>query len=185
MNPADITRADWRAMFEQRHPGFFDQPSVRAVTLEHPMEEMVLALGAFDPNTVRIPAPEGIRYGRYKGTLEPLRALVRRVDPGWPELFAPGERIYCAFAGDRVASFCLLEDMGSFAGLRIGGPGCVGTLPEYRRRGIGLEMVRRATAVLKDDGYDVSYIHYTGFAGWYARLGYRTVLRWSGGGFID
>ena len=181
----ELTRADWRAMFEQRHPGFFDQPSVRAVPLQRPMEEMVLALGAFDPEAVRIPVPEGIRFGRYEGPIGPLRALVGRVDPGWPELFAPGERIYCAREGDRLASFCLLEDMGEYAGLRIGGPGCVGTLPEYRRQGIGLEMVRRATAILKEEGFDVSYIHYTGFARWYARLGYRTVLRWCGEGFID
>ncbi len=67
---------------------------------------------------------------------------------------------------------------------RIGGPGCVGTLPEYRDRGIGLTMVRNVTGILKEELYDYSYIHYTYETAWYAKLGYRTVLRWNGKGFV-
>ena len=51
--------------------------------------------------------------------------------------------------------------------------------PAFRRRGIGLKMVCDVTALLRDAGCDYSYIHYTGVAPWYARLGYRTCLRWS------
>ena len=75
--------------------------------------------------------------------------------------------------------------MGSFRGLKIGGPGCVGTVPEYRRQGIGLRLVQLATGILKDQGYDLSYIHYTAVAPWYAKLGYQTVLKWNGRGFLD
>ena len=109
---------------------------------------------------------------------------MRRVDPGWPEIYRPGDSVYCAFDGERIASFCLLEEMGTYDGVRIGGPGCVGTLPEYRRRGIGLKMVQNATALLREAGCDLGYIHFTGVAGWYARLGYRTVLRWSKAGIL-
>ncbi len=62
--------------------------------------------------------------------------------------------------------------------IRIAGPGCVGTVLKFRNQGIGLEMVRRVTQLLKEEGYDWSYIHYTGVADWYARLGYERVLRW-------
>ena len=68
---------------------------------------------------------------------------------------------------------------------RIGLLSSMYTDPAYRRRGIGLEMVRRATGILKEKGYDISYIHYTGVAHWYAKLGYQTVLRWNGNGFLN
>lgn len=58
------------------------------------------------------------------------------------------------------------------------------TLPEFRRRGIGLEMVRLATQTLKQDGFDLSWIHYTHLADWYSRLGYQPVLRWNSGGLL-
>ena len=69
--------------------------------------------------------------------------------------------------------------MGHFNGLNIGGPGCVGTIPEYRRRGIGLEMVRLATEILRNDGFDLSWIHYTHLEHWYMKLGYKPVLKWN------
>ena len=62
--------------------------------------------------------------------------------------------------------------------VRVGGPGCVGTLPAYRRRGIGLKMVEKATQILKERGFDYSYIHYTGVGPWYAKLGYELILQW-------
>ena len=97
---------------------------------------------------------------------------------------AGGGRIFCAFDGDRTAAFCFLSDMGRYQGLRIGGPGCVGTVPEDRRQGIGLEMVRRATEILRRDGFDLSWIHYTHVGPWYMKLGYRPVLRWNSGGLL-
>ena len=180
----DWRASDWRALFEQMHPGFFEMPNIRRLPEKSPFEEMALDLHTFSGDASAVPAPKGVSFSLYAGGLDALRADIARVDEGWPELFDGSRRIYCAFAGDRVASFCLLEDMAVFRGLRVGGPGCVGTLPEYRRRGIGLEMVRRATALLKADGFDVSYIHFTGVAPWYARLGYRTVLRWTRDGWI-
>ena len=68
--------------------------------------------------------------------------------------------------------------------LKVGGPGCVGTVPEFRRKGIGLTMVAKVTEIFADEGFDVSYIHYTGVADWYAKLGYRTFAKWGKSGFI-
>ena len=59
------------------------------------------------------------------------------------------------------------------------------TLPEYRRQGIGLKMVQNVTAILKAEGYDLSYIHFTGVGRWYEKLGYHTTLRWSRDGVVD
>ena len=65
--------------------------------------------------------------------------------PDWVPYFSRGTRILCAFDTGHIVSFCILDDMGTYDGVHIGGPGCVGTVPEYRKRGIGLETVRLAT----------------------------------------
>ena len=86
-----------------------------------------------------------------------------------------------------MAVFYTVNDMGThpYFGypLKIAGP-CRRSVPAYRKQGIGLEMVRRVTMILKDEGYDLSYIHYTGVPHWYEKLGYRTVLRWTGTGVL-
>ncbi len=177
-----MDRIDWQAVFGALYPGFFDLPSIRALPQDRLWDEMALRLSGFSPDAADIPVPDGTAFGFYRGDLETLRRAVRRVDESWPELYRAETRVYCGFVGGEIASFCMLEDMGVCDGVRFAGPGCVGTLPERRRQGIGLKMVQNATAILKAEGYDYSYIHYTGVAPWYARLGYRTVLRWNGGG---
>ncbi|MCH5325002.1 MAG: GNAT family N-acetyltransferase [Eubacterium sp.] len=128
--------------------------------------------------------PDGISFGEYHGELAELRDAVRMVDEEWVQYFGEGDRFFCAYAGDKIVAFCCLADMGRFNGLHIGGPGCVGAIPEYRRQGIGLEMVRLATETLRQDGYDLSWIHYTHLANWYMKLGYQPVLRWNSSGII-
>ena len=171
---------DWRALFEEMHPGFFEMPNIRSLPPDRVFEEMALDLRAESPDGEKLPAPEGVSFGCWTGDLSDLRRQVARVDETWPPFFGIKDRVYCAFAEGRLASFCILEDRGERLGLRIAGPGCVGTLPEFRRRGIGLKLVQNATEILRAEGYDISYIHFTGVAPWYAKLGYRTVLRWSG-----
>ncbi len=68
--------------------------------------------------------------------------------------------------------------------MKVGGPGCVGTIPEYRDKGIGLTMVKHVTRILKEEGYDYSYIHYTSEASWYEKLGYKTSIRWNRKGIL-
>ena len=38
--------------------------------------------------------------------------------------------------------------------------------------------------LLKDDGFDISWIHGTPVPNWYTKLGYKPVLRWNKNGFI-
>ena len=173
------------ALFNTVQPGFFERESIRSLPPEYEFEEQILDLHAFSPDDTKTPCPEHITFGFYTGDLDTLRAAVGRVVEGWVSLYNPGDEIYCAMDGDKIAAFCLLDDIGSYEGLRVAGPGCVGTVPEYRRQGIGLRMVQNVTAILKDRGYDIGYIHYTGVGRWYAKLGYETLARWNCSGITE
>jgi len=116
--------------------------------------------------------------------METLHQAVAQVNADWVKYFREGGRILCAMDGENVASFCNISDMGRHLGLRIGGPGCVGTVPQYRKKGIGLELVRRATLMLQQDGFDLSWIHFTYVERWYMKLGYQPVCRWNSGGIL-
>ena len=171
--------------FNTMKPGFFDREGIRSIPKEEIYEEQIMDLHAFSADAVYIACPGNITFGTYSGDIGALREVVRTVEESWPGCYNPGDEVYCAFDGDRVVSFCLIEDFGNYKELRVGGPGCVGTIPEYRRQGIGLKMVQNVTAILKDRGYDIGYIHYTGIGHWYAKLGYNTIIRWNSEGVIE
>ena len=172
-------------MFVTLQPGFFDRPYIRALPEESIFDEQVLFLRDFREDALTIDCPEHITFGFYQGDIETLHGAVREVVEDWVQWFGKTARVFCAFDGDKVASFCLLDEFGEADGLRVGAPGCVGTVPAYRRQGIGLKMVQKATAILQAEGYDLSWIHYTGVGHWYARLGYQTVLRWNCKGIVQ
>ena len=171
-------------LFNGMHPGFFQKEYIRRLPEEAVFAELVMDLHQDEPIAETGFSAEGITFGEYRGGIEALRDAVRRVDEDWVKYFYEGSRYFCAFDGNRIAAFCILEDMGRYGSLHISGPGCVGTIPEYRRRGIGLEMVRLATEVLRKEGFDLSWIHYTHLEHWYSRLGYRTVLHWNRNGIL-
>lgn len=175
---------DYTQIFNEMHPGFFDRPYIRTLDEDGIYDEMVLDLRTFPCDAPAVPAPEGLEFSIYEGSRESLLDAVRSVDEAWPVYFQPGSRVFCARSGGRIASFCLIEDMGTHQGMHIGGPGCVGTVPSFRRQGIGLRMVQLATALLKNEAYDLSYIHFTAVSPWYSRLGYRTVLSWNRNGLL-
>ena len=175
---------DYRAMFHALHPGFFERSSVQGMPEDAVYEEMVLSLSEAECLDTPLPCPDGITFSLCRGTSPGLHEAVHLVDPDWVQYFGPSQRVLRALDGERTVSFCVLDSMGSFAGLRIAGPGCVGTVPDMRHRGIGQRMVQIATAIFRYEGYDLSYIHYTGVSPFYAGLGYETVLRWNRAGFI-
>ena len=179
---------DYRALFHLMHPGFFDKPFIRDLDPEDVFAEQIMALSGFDPNAVDIPIPPDITFGFYQGDMAALHAAVLSVDEDWPQYFRKQDRVFCAFREGKIAGFCLLDDMGEYdldgKHIRISGPGCVGTVPAFRRQGIGLKMVQLATGILKEEGYDYSYIHFTGVEGWYAKIGYKTILHWNFQGIL-
>ena len=179
---------DYEALFMEMHPGFFERDYIRSIEEDWTYEEMILRLDEFDPDVYQKTFDSDVSFGFFQGSLKELHAAVEQVIPDWLNYYNEKSRVYCGFINGKIASFCMIEDMGEhlLAGrrIRIGGPGCVGTVPEFRNRGVGLVMVRDVTQILKEEGYDISYIHYTGVAPWYQKLGYRTVLKWNKHGIL-
>ena len=181
-------RKDYETLFGEMHPGFFEREYIRSIDEGEIYEEMILRLDEFDPDVYRKTLDSDISFGLFQGSMDELHAAVNQVIPDWVKLYDGKHRVYCGFVNGKIASFCMIENMGEHLldgqRLKIGGPGCVGTVPEFRNRGLGLVMVRDVTQILKEEGYDLSYIHYTGVAPWYAKLGYRTILKWDRHGIL-
>lgn len=120
-------------------------------------------------------APEAAAdFGFFHGS--GLHEAVSAVEPDWVQYFDGGE-IFCGTIGGKIASFCIAEDDVECLfsdGSRVGSIGCVGTVPEFRRRGIGLKMVELAARELYRRGCKKIFIHYTGVYDWYAKIGFRT-----------
>lgn len=175
-------------LLDSMYPNFFERENVRNIPDEWICDEMILSLDEFDPCKYDKTFEDNISFGYYEGDIEKLKKAVERVVQYWAKSYTDKQRIYCGYIDGKVASFCLIEDKGVYSiggrELKIGGPGCVGTLPEYRNKGIGLTMVKHVTQILKEEGYDYSYIHFTGVAPWYEKLGYRTLLKWTKNGVI-
>lgn len=177
---------DGLALFYGVSNGLLEREDIRALPPEEVFEEQILDLRGFCADNLEISCPERITFGIFEGDRAALYDAVAQVDEEWVQWYKEDScPAYCAFDGDKVVSFCLLDDFGSYEGLRVGGPGCVGTVPQYRKQGIGLRMVQLATKELKRLGYDLSYIHYTAVGHWYARLGYETLVKWNCRGIVE
>ena len=175
---------DYVKMFNGMHPGFFDDPGIKGMPKNWVFSELIMDLRTDSPLEVVPPCPENITFGEYKGDIDELKKVVNEVDEDWVQYFSKRSRVFCAFDRDEVVAFCVLCDLGTHDDLKVGGPGCVGTIPKYQKMGIGLEMVRRATDILKNEKYDISWIHFTHIENWYKKLGYKTVLKWISDGIV-
>lgn len=183
-----MNRQDYIALFDSLHPNFFEQDYIRTMPENVIFDEMVLPLDEFDEGAYQKDLGGDVSFGFCDGGIDELKSAVASVDEDWVQYFVAGQRVFCGYIGGKIASFCIVDDLGAHdiggRTLKVGGPGCVGTLPEYRDRGIGLTMVKLVTKMLKDEGFDLSYIHFTYVAPWYAKLGYKTSIRWSSGGIV-
>lgn len=176
---------DYKKTFDLIKPGFFQREVIRNLPENHILAELVMDLRTSDCSKIELQAPKEITFKLYDGDTEKLHEAIKKVNEDWIQYFKEGDQIFCAFDKDKIAGFCILEEFGKADGLSIGGPGCVGTVPEYRRQGIGLKLVQMATGIIRERGYDLSWIHWTHLADWYGKLGYKTVLRWNCKGFVE
>ena len=175
---------NYQDIFDRMNPDFFQEDSIRRLPENEIFTELILDLHAPAATASPVVFPENMSFGAFDGDLSVIHDAVRKVNTDWVQYFNSGDRFLCAFDQSRIVSFCILDDMGTYDGIHIGGPGCVGTVPEYRKRGIGLEIVRRATEIFREEGYDLSWIHFTKRERWYSKLGYQAVLRWNCRGFV-
>ena len=136
---------NYKDIFNRMNPGFFREERICRLPENGLYSELVLHLHETARPASPVQCPESIAFGLINGDLSVLREAVRKVRTDWVPYFSPSNRFLCAFDQDKIVSFCILDDMGTYDGVHIGGPGCVGTVPEYRKRGIGLETVRLAT----------------------------------------
>ena len=163
----------------QQARGFFEK---HGYTVGGGYDEMKGDLARFQADNFDLPVPPGVSFGWYHGPLDPLHEAVAAVDESWVKYYGPDSPTYCAMLDGEIASFCNAEIwencLLSNGKNKVGAPGCVGTVPKYRRMGIGLKMVAMACEELKKQGCDTCFIHYTGVGRWYARLGFKTFLTW-------
>ena len=159
--------------------GFFEK---HGYTVGGGYEEMKGDLRSFRADAFDLPVPPGVTFGWYHGPLEPLHEAVAAVDAAWVKYYGENSPTYCAMVNGEIASFCNAEIwencLLSNGKNKVGAPGCVGTVPRFRRMGIGLKMVALACEELKKQGCDTCFIHYTGVGHWYARLGIQPFLTW-------
>ena len=159
--------------------GFFEK---HGYTVGDGYEEMKGDLTGFRVVDHDLPVPPGVSFGWYSGPIDPLHEAVAEVDPDWVKYYGPDSPTYCAMLNGEIASFCnadIWENcLVSNGKNKVGAPGCVGTVPRFRRKGIGLKMVAMACEELKKQGCDTCFIHYTGVGHWYARLGIQNILTW-------
>lgn len=158
----------------EEYQSFFEE---QGYTFE-PYVEMDMWLK--DYTMPQMPMPDGVTFDYYKGSLADLREAVAKVEENWVQYFNEGDCFYCGFQDGKIVSLCILgfddDWVISDRSMRVGSVGCVGTVPEYREKGIGLAMVAHATQILKEAGCDKSFIHYTALDKWYGRLGYETCM---------
>ncbi len=143
-------------------------------------EEMLMKLSDFSLEDCKLHGHDIAEYGWFDGSLEEIREAVATVDESWVSLYKEDTKVFVGRVDGEIACFCMVEvDARNYLTEscgRVGMPGCVGTVPKFRNKGIALEMIALATQYLKEIGMDVSFIFYTGVAPWYAKLGYKTFL---------
>ncbi|MCR4579903.1 MAG: GNAT family N-acetyltransferase [Treponema sp.] len=176
---------NYKEIFLKLHPDFFKDPEILNLPDDYVFSELIMDLCQKNCSNLQLTYPKEITFDFYKGDLEKLQQAIAQVDQDWCQFFDKESEVFCAFEGEKIAAFCALDQMGFVDGLKIGGPGCVGTLPQYRKKGIGLELVRRASEILRQQGFDLSWIHWTHLATWYGKLGYELVLQWNCKGFLE
>ncbi|MBP3922119.1 MAG: GNAT family N-acetyltransferase [Ruminiclostridium sp.] len=140
----------------------------------------------FEYAHLNIPKPSNIEY-RFaeESDKEELLKAVELVVPDWVDMYREcDDEILLAICDGRIAGFEMLNEYGGVFtknAEKHGCIGCVGTVPEFRKRGIGLDMTARSVQILKDRGCDKVQLLYLVLDKWYGKLGfYITSTQWMG-----
>ena len=157
--------------------GFFEKKGFRCTGS---CDELMLRLDGYTFDESSFRGHECAEYGWYSGSMDKLYKAVSEVNESRTKFFVGHEHIFTATVGGETASFCLVDtDVTNYLSdnfVRVGTPGCVGTVPKFRDRGIAIEMIARVTQYLKDCGMDISFIYFTGIADRYKKLGYEAFM---------
>jgi ribosomal protein S18 acetylase RimI-like enzyme len=130
--------------------------------------------------TVTLPAektaeiPGGVTFELTEADARVLDA-VKDVEKSWLGVYeSTDEDVLLAKVNGKIAGFCMVSAWNRFSDGRrdVGSVSCVGVLPEYRRRGIGLAMVSEALRYLADEGLACAELLYTSIPHWYGKLGF-------------
>ncbi|MBQ8825815.1 MAG: GNAT family N-acetyltransferase [Oscillospiraceae bacterium] len=166
-----------KEQFGAQGPGFLKK---HGYTASHGCVEMQLDLDAFSLGKLSIPFPDNTVYKLYSGDKTLLLEAVEKIDPDWVEYFRYADLIYTAEYEGKLAGMCILgyDDLClvSGEGYKTGNIGCVGVIPEMREKGVGLSMVAKAAALLKEQNCKNAFIHYTHLENWYGRIGAEAVV---------
>jgi len=191
MTDADdpILRRDYIDLFLAKYPGFLESESSKSFPADVVFDEMIMPLQNWNPDAYDCPYPEEAKYEFFTGDREILKEKVNLVQPNWVKYYGGDRPSLCGYVDGEIASFCNVTSLGDYMfrgkNVKIGAIGSVGTVPDFRRRGIGLAMIHKATLYLKEQGFDYCYIHYTKPAThWYAKLGYVSFVRWNCNGIV-
>lgn len=154
--------------------------------------EMRMNMSDFDFDKINIPpCPDNVTFGYIdEDRKDELLTAVEKVSEDWVQYFTFDSPIFAAEMEGKIAGFCIVdtnaETIISTDKNSVGTVGCVGTVPEYHRKGIGLAMVANAVQDAKLKGCDEIFIHYTYLDWWYGKLGFKTFLHyWFGEKELD
>lgn len=157
--------------------GFFQKNGYQSVGN---CDEMFLRLKDFHINNFTFHGHDIAEYGWFEGDLSEIQNAVASVDEGWVQYFTNPKHIFTARVNGEIASFCLVDtncqNYLTDAFGKVGMPGCVGSVPKFRNKGIAIEMIAKVTEYLKEQDMDISFIFFTGVAKWYEQVGYQTFL---------
>ncbi|MBE6888614.1 MAG: GNAT family N-acetyltransferase [Ruminococcaceae bacterium] len=153
----------------------------RGYTLGGSFCEMELPLDGFTAPNAELPQNVDFRF--FDGDIKVIRSAVEEVDNEWVQYFNADGRFFCCYADGELASFCIIDEDVRCAlsdeNSQIGSIGCVGTVPKFRRMGLGLHMVALGAQWLKTHGCNKVFIHYTHLDKWYGKLGAKVFLRFT------
>lgn len=167
--------------WKNKRNAFFERSGYR---FDDSCLEMRMSLADFDSDSLDIPkCPENVSFGYIsEDRRQELHEAVAKVDEDWVRYFDFGSPVFAAEADGKIVGFCIndvnAETIISNGKNNVGMIGCVGVIPEMRKNGIGLEMVKNSVIDLKNRGCGDIFIHYTYLDRWYGRLGFKTFLRY-------